>query len=57
MASAFYAHSTDLLVKAGNALGKDMSEYEELYENIVKIFKQTFTNIYYTDRMCARIVF
>lgn len=45
IASAFYAHSTNLLVKAGKALGKDMGEYEELYENIVKTFKERFKEL------------
>ena len=42
VSSAFYAHSVSLLVKAGKVLDRDMSEYEELYENIVRTFKQTF---------------
>lgn len=42
VATAFYANSTDILVKAGKALGKDMSEYEELYKNIVKAFREYF---------------
>ena len=44
IASAFYAHSTSLLVKAGKVLGEDVSEYETLYENIVKTFRKTFTD-------------
>ena len=44
IASAFYAYSTSLLIKAGNVLGKDMTEYETLYNNIVKTFKQHFRN-------------
>lgn len=43
IASAFYAYSTELLVKAGKALGKDVSEYEKLYENIAAKFRKTFT--------------
>ena len=42
IASAFYAYSTSLLVKAGKVLDKDMSEYEKLFENIVKAFKKRF---------------
>lgn len=52
IASAFYAHSVNLLVKAGKALGKDMSEYEQLYENIVETFKKTFT-AYTTQTECV----
>ena len=42
IASAFYANSTKLLVKAGEILGIDMSEYRELYKNIVKRFREYF---------------
>lgn len=42
ISSAFYAYSTSLLVKAGKVLGKDMSEYEKLYENVVKAFQDKF---------------
>lgn len=44
IASAFYAHSTSLVVKAGKVLGEDVSEYEALYENIVRTFRKTFTD-------------
>jgi len=40
--SAFYANSTSLLIKAGKVLGKDMSEYENLYKRIVKAFQEEF---------------
>ncbi len=42
VASAYYAYSTELLIKAGKALGEDMSEYEELYANIRKTFIETY---------------
>jgi len=42
ISSAFYAYSTFLFVKAGKVIGRDMSDYEELYENIVKTFKARF---------------
>ncbi len=42
IASAFYAHSASLVVKAGHALGRDVSAYEALYENIVRTFKARF---------------
>lgn len=42
IASAFYAHSTDLVVKAGKVLGEDVRRYEELYRSIVNTFRQTF---------------
>ena len=31
-------------MKAGKVLGEDVSEYEALYDNIVKTFRQTFTD-------------
>ncbi len=42
IASAYYAYSTSLLIKAGEVLGKDMAEYRALYENIVKAYQQKF---------------
>ena len=42
IASAYFAYSTSLLIKAGHALGEDMSEYEELYENILAAFRKRF---------------
>ncbi|MBO5224764.1 MAG: family 78 glycoside hydrolase catalytic domain [Clostridia bacterium] len=42
IASVFYAYSTLLLVKAGKVLGKDVTEYEELYNNILKRFREYF---------------
>ena len=42
IATAFFAYSTSLLVKAGKVLGKDMTAYEELYGNIVKAFRKEY---------------
>lgn len=42
IASAFYAHSTELVVKAGKLLGRDISAYEKLHQNIVAAFRKTF---------------
>lgn len=44
IASAFYAYSTLLLVKMGKALGKDMAEYEALYDGIVRDFRAEYLN-------------
>lgn len=52
LASAFYAYSTELLIKAGKVLGKDMAAYEELYENIVKTFRETYSE-YTTQTECV----
>jgi len=42
IASAFFARSTELLVRAGEALGKDMSEYRELYTKVRNKFREYF---------------
>jgi len=42
IASAFYAHSLNLLIKAGVALGKDMKVYLMLYENVRNAFRAYF---------------
>lgn len=42
IATAMYANSVSLLVKAGRVLGRDVSEYEELYGRIVSAFRQTY---------------
>ncbi len=42
IASAYYAYSTSLLIQTGNVLGYDMTEYEKLYRNIVKAFREKF---------------
>ena len=43
IASAFFAYSTSLFVKVGKKLGRNMAEYEKLYENVVSAFKEHFT--------------
>lgn len=42
IATAMFANSTDLLVRAGRVLGKDMAEYEALHQGIVKAFRKRF---------------
>lgn len=42
IASAFYAHSAELVVKAGKVLGRDVSGYETLLKNIIKTFRSTY---------------
>lgn len=41
-ATAYFAYSTWLFIKASKALGKKVEEYEDLYQNIVKKFQETF---------------
>ncbi len=42
IATAFFAYSTNLLVKAGEVLGEDMSGYRELYGNVRRAFREYF---------------
>lgn len=44
IATAFFAYSTSLLIKAGDVLGKDVFFYKELYPKIVKAFRDTYEN-------------
>ena len=52
IATAFYAYSTSLVVKTGKVLGEEVSDYEDLYENIVKAFQTTYTE-YLTQTECV----
>ena len=52
IASAYYAYSVSLFIKAGKILGENVSEYEGLYNGIVKAFQETF-NTYTTQTECA----
>ena len=42
IATAFYAHSTELLIKSGKILNIDVSEYEKLYQLIVNSFREEY---------------
>ena len=42
IASAFFAYSTMLTIKAGKALGEDTSYLEELYKNVRRRFREIF---------------
>ena len=42
IASAYFAYSTSLVIKAGRALGRDVRYYEELYNKIKIAFRNTF---------------
>lgn len=42
VATAFYAYSTDLLIRAGEVLGKDMREYRALHGKIKAAFRDYF---------------
>ncbi len=40
--SAFYANSTDIVIRAGRLLGRDISAYEKQYAKIVSAYKARF---------------
>ena len=42
IACAYFAYSTSLLIKAGRALGKDVTHYEEMYARIVDAFRARY---------------
>ena len=44
IASCFFAYSTSLLAKAGRAIGKDVTKYEDMYEHIVKAVRERFVS-------------
>lgn len=52
IASAFYAYSVSLVIKAGNVLGEDVSFYEELSAHIVAAFQKAFPE-YRTQTECV----
>lgn len=52
IASAYFAYSTGLLVKALKALGMDAAKYEQLYENIIPAFRKAFPDCR-TQTECA----
>ncbi len=42
IASAFFAHSTSIVIKACHVLGEDASKYEKMYKSIKKAFRKAF---------------
>ena len=44
LCTAFYAYSTSILIKAGDVLNKDMTEYKKLYSDIRKAFNAKFVH-------------
>lgn len=52
IASAYYAYSTSLVIKAGKVLGEDVSEYEALHAAIVDTFRKAYPD-YRTQTECV----
>ncbi|MBR7133230.1 MAG: family 78 glycoside hydrolase catalytic domain [Clostridia bacterium] len=53
IASAYYAYSTGIVVKALKVLGKDATYYEKLHKNVVKAFQNRYDNHFNTQTECA----
>lgn len=49
VASAYYAYSALIVSKTGKILGEDAREYEALYKNIVRKYKETFKDEFFTQ--------
>jgi len=45
LATAFYAHSAGLVVKAGEVLGRDVSSYKRLQEKVIAAFRKKYDEI------------
>lgn len=52
IASAIYANSVSIVIRAGKVLGEEVSEYEERYRRIVAAFRQKFP-VYHTQTECV----
>ena len=52
IASAYFAHSTELLAKALKVLGRNSEYYDEMYKKIVSAFQRKFKK-YKTQTECA----
>ena len=57
IASAYYAYSTSLLIKAGKVLGYDMTEYEDLRSRIGEEFYNTYHDTFRTQTEHAVALF
>lgn len=55
LATAFYAYSTDILVKTGKVLGRDISKYEALYKNIVHAFRKNYPEYQTQTEHCVAL--
>lgn len=56
IAAVYYAYSTELVIKTGKILGKDVSQYEELYAKIVEAFQEDYPT-YETQTECVLAAF
>ena len=54
IATAFYARSTELLIRAGRILGQDMQPYDTLYQGIAEAFKVRYSA--HLDTQTAKVL-
>ncbi len=52
VASAYYAYSTQIVCRVGKILGRDVTEYEALYEKIKTKFADTYEDVLSTQTEC-----
>lgn len=57
IASAFYANSTALLIKAGRVLGRDVSAYEALHTRIVRAFRRAYPDCQTQTELVLAVTF
>jgi len=55
ISSCYYARSIELLVKAGNAIGVDVTSYQALYEKVLEKINHTYRNPQ-TQTECALLL-
>ena len=55
LATAFYAYSTEILVKTGKLLGRNISQYEVLYKNIVHAFRENYPEYQTQTEHCVAL--
>ncbi len=53
--SAYYARSTDIVIKAGKILGEDVTKYEELSKRIHKAYREKY-NKFSTQTECVMTI-
>ena len=56
IATAFFAYSTELVIKAGEVLGEDVTAYRSLYESVVRAFRSYFMENGYPREQLPRTV-
>jgi len=52
VATSFFAHSTELVIKAGHILSEDVTAYEQLYDTVLTAFRKAFPE-YLTQTECV----